>query len=190
LLHVHQLAFPRADEVALLRPDPTAPLGLDLRAQFQEPVDQRLRSDRATGDEDVRRDEGVGTLDDAVGVVVRPAANRALPHRDDPLHEVLRSEADDVRLLRTLDHPLRPPVRAAGRSRKTRISESPLTLRPRVFMIDPPPDSGVVRRGETHGLAGLKVGALRLTWARGIRVLTRRPTTVHRRRGRRDSGVP
>src|SRR5205809_7221624 len=73
LVHVHQLAFPRADEAALLRPDPTAPLGLDLRAQFQETVAQRLRSDRATGDDEVRRDEGVGTLAAAVGVVVRPA---------------------------------------------------------------------------------------------------------------------
>src|SRR5438093_13601686 len=58
LLHVHQLAFPRADEAALLRPDPTAPLGLDLRAEFQLSVDLGLRSDRADGDADVLRTEG------------------------------------------------------------------------------------------------------------------------------------
>src|SRR2546430_8123893 len=80
LLHVHQLAFPRADEPALLRPDPAAPLRLDLRAQFQEAVDQGLRPDRAPGDEDVRWNECVRTLHDAVRVVIRSAANRALAH--------------------------------------------------------------------------------------------------------------
>src|SRR2546421_10654146 len=85
LLHVHQLAFPRADEPALLRADPASPLRLDLRAQFQEAIDQGLRPDRASGDEDVRRNEGVRTLHDAVRVVIRSAANRALAHRDDPL---------------------------------------------------------------------------------------------------------
>src|SRR5438309_3094392 len=85
LLHVHQLAFPRADEPALLRADPAAPLRLDLRAQFQEAVDQGFRPDGASRDEDVRRNECVRTLHDAVRVVIRSAANRALAHRDDPL---------------------------------------------------------------------------------------------------------
>src|SRR2546430_17741038 len=71
LLHVHQLAFPRADEPALLRADPAAPLRLNLRAQFQEAVDQGLRPDRAPGDEDVRWNECVRTLHDAVRVVIR-----------------------------------------------------------------------------------------------------------------------
>src|SRR5207244_7143279 len=47
LLHVHQLAFPRADAPALLRADLATPLGRDLRAPFQEPRDQGVRSDRA-----------------------------------------------------------------------------------------------------------------------------------------------
>src|SRR5467141_3628296 len=84
LLHVHQLAFPRAHETALLRPDPATPLRFDLRAQFQEPVDQGLRPHRASGEEDVRGHERVRTFHDAVGVVIRPAANRALTHRNDP----------------------------------------------------------------------------------------------------------
>src|SRR2546430_9183848 len=78
LLHVHQLALARAHEAALLRSDPSAPFGLDLRAQLQKPVDQRLRPDRASRDENVRRNERVRALHDAVGVVVRAAANRAL----------------------------------------------------------------------------------------------------------------
>src|SRR5947199_10025226 len=57
----------------------------------------------------------------------------------DPFDEVFRSEADEVRLLRTLDHPFLPPVRAAGRPRTTRISVALLTLRPRRVMIEPPP---------------------------------------------------
>src|SRR6266581_985575 len=85
LLHVHQLALARAHEAALLRPDPAAPLRLDLRAQLEEAVDQRLRAHRAAGDEDVRRDERVRALDDGVRVVIGPAADRALPHRDHPL---------------------------------------------------------------------------------------------------------
>src|SRR5207247_8869514 len=56
----------------------------------------------------------------------------------DPFDEVLRSEADDVRLLRTLDHPFRPPVRAAGRSRTTRIWVPLLPLRPRTLVIGTP----------------------------------------------------
>src|SRR5205809_1276442 len=83
-LHVHQLALTRADEAALLRPHPTRPFCLDLRAESQEAVDQRFRPHGTAGDEDVRRDERVGPLDDRVGVVVRTAADRALAHRDDP----------------------------------------------------------------------------------------------------------
>src|SRR5947207_15552774 len=75
LLHVHQLAFPRADEAALLRPAPIAPLALYLRAEFQESVHQGHRWDRATSGEDVGRDEAVGALDAAVGVVVLAAAD-------------------------------------------------------------------------------------------------------------------
>src|SRR6266568_3383878 len=75
----------RIHEPALLRLDPAALLRLDLRAELQEPVDQRLGSHRASGNEDVCRDERVGALHDAVRVGVRAAADRALPHRDDPL---------------------------------------------------------------------------------------------------------
>src|SRR5437016_2170519 len=85
LLHVHQLTFPRADEPALLRADPAAPLRLDLRAELEEPVNQGFRADRTAGDEDVRGDECVRTLHNAVRVVIRSSANRALAHRDDPL---------------------------------------------------------------------------------------------------------
>src|SRR6266571_4316681 len=85
LLHVHQLALARAHEAALLRPHPSAPLGLDLRAQLEEAVDQGLRPHRAARDEDVGRHERVRALDDGVRVVVRPAADRALAHRDHPL---------------------------------------------------------------------------------------------------------
>src|SRR5439155_14186544 len=84
LLHVHELPLARADEAALLRPDPTGALRLDLRAELQEAIDQRLRPYRAAGDEDVRRHERVRALHDGVRVVVRPAADRALAHRDDP----------------------------------------------------------------------------------------------------------
>src|SRR3989442_11478904 len=84
LLHVHELALARADEAALLRPDPTGALRFDLRAELQEAIDQRLRPHRAAGDEDVRRHERVRALHDGVRVVVRPAADRALPHCDDP----------------------------------------------------------------------------------------------------------
>src|SRR6266567_5290632 len=59
LLHVHQLALARADEAALLGPDPTGPLRLDLRAELQEAVDERLGPHRAPRDEDVRRHERV-----------------------------------------------------------------------------------------------------------------------------------
>src|SRR2546425_246330 len=84
LLHVHELALARADEAALLRPDPTGSLRLDLRAELQEAIDERLRPYRAAGDEDVRRHERVRALRDRVRLVVRPAADRALAHRDDP----------------------------------------------------------------------------------------------------------
>src|SRR3990170_9034481 len=85
LLHVHQSALPRAHEPALLRPDPPRLLRLDLLAQLEEPVDERRRPQGAARDEDVRRDERVRPLHDRVRVVVRPAADRALPHRDHPL---------------------------------------------------------------------------------------------------------
>src|SRR6266566_2805482 len=84
LLHVHQLALARADESALLRAHPAGPFCLDLRAQLEEAVDECLRTDGTAGDEDVRGDERVRALDDRVRVVVRTAADRALPHRDDP----------------------------------------------------------------------------------------------------------
>src|SRR5438094_9724943 len=51
LLHVHQLALARADEAPLLRPHPTGPFRLDLRAELQEAVDQGFRSHGAAGDE-------------------------------------------------------------------------------------------------------------------------------------------
>src|SRR2546427_128613 len=85
LLHVHQLALARADQPPLLRPHPAGPFRLDLRAELQEAVDQGFRSHGTAGDEDVRGDERVGPLDHRVGVVVRTAADRTLPHRDDPL---------------------------------------------------------------------------------------------------------
>src|SRR3990170_3814812 len=84
-LHVHQLALAGAHEAALLRADPPGLLRLDLLAQLQEAVDQGLGPHGAARDEDVRGDERVRALHDAVRVVVRPAADRALPHRDDPL---------------------------------------------------------------------------------------------------------
>src|SRR5712692_3618429 len=58
---------------------------IDLRAQLEESVDECLRTDGPAGDEDVRGHERVRALDHRVRVVVRTAANRALPHRDDPL---------------------------------------------------------------------------------------------------------
>src|SRR2546426_1665469 len=84
LLHVHQLPLAGAHALPLLRPDPARLLRLDLLAELQEPVDQRLRPHGAAWDEDVRGDEGVRALHDGVRVVVRPAADRALAHRDDP----------------------------------------------------------------------------------------------------------
>src|SRR2546422_1267993 len=85
LLHVHQLALARADEAPLLRPHPAGPLRLDFRAELQEAVDQGLWSHGTARDEDVCRDERVGSFDHRVGVVVRTAADRTLAHRDDPL---------------------------------------------------------------------------------------------------------
>src|SRR3990170_9549 len=85
LLHLHQLALAGAYEAALLCPHPAAPFRLDLRAELQEPVNQGLGPHRAAGDEDVRRNESVAALYDAVRIVVRPAADCALAHRDDPL---------------------------------------------------------------------------------------------------------
>src|SRR6266568_646182 len=85
LLHVHQLDFARADEATLPRLHPSGPLRLDLRAQLEEAVDEGLGPDGAAGDEDVRGDERVRSLDDRVRVVIGTAADRALPHRDDPL---------------------------------------------------------------------------------------------------------
>src|SRR3989442_4587234 len=84
LLHVHQLALARADEAPLLRPHPAGPFRLDLRAELQEAVNQGFRSHGTTGDEDVCRDERVGSFHDRVGVVVWTAADRTLTHRDDP----------------------------------------------------------------------------------------------------------
>src|SRR5438034_7022144 len=54
LLHVHQLAFPRADKPALLRAHPTAPLRLDLRTQCREAVKQGQLLDQASRDEEAR----------------------------------------------------------------------------------------------------------------------------------------
>src|SRR5256712_4108475 len=84
LLHVHQLALARADESALLRAHPAGSFRLDLRAQLEEAVDERLRADGTAGDENVRGNERVRALDHRVRIVVRTAADRALPHRDDP----------------------------------------------------------------------------------------------------------
>src|SRR5437879_10616004 len=55
LLHVHQLALARAHEPAFLRADPADPLRLDLRAQFEETVNQVLRPDTASGEAAVLR---------------------------------------------------------------------------------------------------------------------------------------
>src|SRR3990172_7863984 len=84
-LHVEDLALPRAHEPAFLRPHPPGLLRLDLLAELEEAVDKRLRPHGATWDEDVRGDERVCALHDAVRIVVRTATDRALPHRDDPL---------------------------------------------------------------------------------------------------------
>src|SRR5256712_9932720 len=84
LLHIHQLALARADESALLRAHPAGPFRFDLRAELQEAVDQGFRPHGTAGDEDVRGHERVRALDHRVRVVVRTAADRALPHRDDP----------------------------------------------------------------------------------------------------------
>src|SRR2546427_13035749 len=51
LLHVHELALPRAHATALLRADPARLLRLDLLAQLQEPVDEGLGSHRTARDE-------------------------------------------------------------------------------------------------------------------------------------------
>src|SRR3990172_1982959 len=85
LSHVHELPLPGAHEAALLRADPAGFLRPDLRAELEEAVDEGLGPDGAAGDEDVRRDERVGALHDAVRVVVGAATDRALSHRDDPL---------------------------------------------------------------------------------------------------------
>src|SRR3989442_3142023 len=84
LLHVLQLALALADEAPLLRPHPAGPFRLDLRAELQEAVNQGFRPHGTTGDEDVCRDERVGSFHDRVGVVVWTAADRTLTHRDDP----------------------------------------------------------------------------------------------------------
>src|SRR2546421_77439 len=163
LLHVHQLAFPRADEPALLRADPAAPLRLNLRAQFQEAIDHaeafhvvpgirgRGHLDRATHDAKVQGPRRVSfrpveeLADQAALERVQEGTARTALHGRvdvllDPLHEVFRPEADDVRLFRPLDHPLRTSVpHAAGRSWSTRISGSLLTLRPRMFKTVSPP---------------------------------------------------
>src|SRR3989441_409786 len=85
LLHVHQLALASTHTLPLLRADPARLLRLDLLAQLQEPVDEGLGPHGAAGDEDVRGDERVRALHDRVRVVVRPAADRTLAHRDHPL---------------------------------------------------------------------------------------------------------
>src|SRR3990170_5453150 len=84
-LHVKDLAFARAHEPTLLRSHPSRLLGLDLLAELQESIDERLRPHRASGDEDVRGYERVRTLHDRVRLEVRPAADRAFPHRNLPL---------------------------------------------------------------------------------------------------------
>src|SRR3989454_1464981 len=84
LLHVHQLALTGAHHAPLLRPDPAGLLRADLLAELQEPVDEGLRPHGAAWDEDVRGHERVRALHDRVRVVVRPAADRALAHRDNP----------------------------------------------------------------------------------------------------------
>src|SRR5881409_2180074 len=132
-LHVHQLALTRADEAALLRPHPTRPFCLDLRAEFQEAVDQRFRPHGTAGDEDVRRDERVGPLDDRVGVVVRTAADRALPHRDDPF-----------RFRHLL---VKPADRRAELERNRAVQEEHVALPRRRAVDDPEPLDIVARIG-------------------------------------------
>src|SRR3990170_5442430 len=94
---LRELPLRRVHEAALLRLDPPAVLRLDLRAELEEPVDESLRAHGTTGDEDVRRHEGVGALHDGVRIVVGAAADRTLAHRDDPLRlrHLLVQAADD-----------------------------------------------------------------------------------------------
>src|SRR2546422_6273785 len=154
---VRELPLRRVDEAALLRLDPPAALRLDLRAELQEPVDQGLRAHGTPGDEDVRRDERVRALDDAVRIVVGTAADRALPHRDDPLrlrHLFVQAadrraelqgdrpvQEEDVDLAggRTVDdaEPLRVVPRVARRRHLDRAAHDPEVERPRAVPLGP-----------------------------------------------------
>src|SRR5205823_6642497 len=120
-----------------------------------------------------------------------PPLHRRVDVLLDPLHEVLRTEADDVRLFRPLDHPLSTSVpHAAGRSWSTRISGSLLTLRPRMFTTVSPPGFRPISATKMYPRSALKIGSVRLTSAFATRARPRRPTTGHRRTGHRDSGGP
>src|SRR3989442_1023397 len=150
LLHVHQLALARADEAALLRAHPAGPFRFDLRAQLEESVDECLRTDGTARDEDVRGHERVRALDHRVRVVVRTAADRALPHRDHPLgfrHLLVQPahggpelqgdravQEEDVALPRgrTVDHPepLDVVPRIRGRRHFDRAAHDPEVQRP------------------------------------------------------------
>src|SRR5207302_9206870 len=158
--------------------------------------------DRATHDAKVQGPRGVSfrpveELADEAALerVQEGTAGTALHGRVDvlldPLHEVLRTEADDVRLFRPLDHRLWTSVpHAAGRSWSTRISGSLLTLRPRMFMTVSPPGSDRFPLMKMYSPVGLKVRPVRLTSAFATRARPRRPTTGPRKTGRRDSGGP
>src|SRR5689334_8928905 len=61
------------------------PLLLNLLAQLQQPLDQRLRARRAAWHVDIHRHERVHALYRVVAIVELAAGGRALAHRDHPL---------------------------------------------------------------------------------------------------------
>src|SRR5213593_3865913 len=132
-LHVHQLALACADEAALLRAHPAGSFRLDLRAQLEEAVDERLRADGTAGDENVRGHERVRALDYRVRIVVRTAADRALPHRDDPF-----------RFRHLL---VQPADRRAELERNRAVQEEHVALPRRRAVDDPEPLDIVARIG-------------------------------------------
>src|SRR3989449_343839 len=185
-LHVHQLALARADEAPLLRPHPAGPFGLDLRAELQEAVDQGFRSHGTAGDEDVCRDERVGSLHHRVGVVVRTAADRTLTHRDDPfrfrhllvepahrgaeLERTRRVQEEDVTLPRRRagedPEALDIVSRIRGRGHLDRAAHDAEVQRPRGVPLRP-----VEELPDEAGLEPFEDGSARAALHRGIDVL-------------------
>src|SRR6058998_4360807 len=108
----------------------------------------RRHLDRAAHDAEVQRPRGVPfrpveeLSDDARLEPFEDGAARSAFHRGvdvllDPLDEILRAEADDVRLFRALDHLFRTPeLWPETRSRMARISGSLLTLPSQVCIPD------------------------------------------------------